>query len=156
MNDVTQPAGLTRPGARCVAGESRHWQMLVISIGVLLLSFQLHVVSEDRVALRILPRLLLPETCFTKSVFSTECPGCGLTRSFIYLAEGNLQQSLQMNRFGWVMAIAVLLQIPYRISSLCMGRRAVPLWLCRWFGYLLIAGLVINWSINQYTMVKHQ
>ena len=135
-----QPAAPTR---------SRHWQMLIISLGVICLSFLLQVVDEGKVAFRFLPTIALPESCLSRAWFSIECPGCGLTRSFIYLAEGQITRSLQMHRIGWVMAIAVLSQIPYRSVALYTRSNILSARLCKWFGNLLIAGLILNWLFNQ-------
>jgi hypothetical protein len=40
------------------------------------------------------------------AVFS-ECPGCGLTRSIIELAHGNLESSLASHRLGLLLAGAI-------------------------------------------------
>ena len=50
--------------------------------------------------------------------FGVSCPGCGLRRSFIYLAHGDWDASWQSHRLGWLLAAMVALQIPYRIHGL--------------------------------------
>ena len=51
-----------------------------------------------------------------------------------------------MHRVGWVLALAVLLQIPYRLFALWDKNRilAVHTW-PDWFGRALIALLIGNW-----------
>ncbi|MBX7152255.1 DUF2752 domain-containing protein [bacterium] len=40
------------------------------------------------------------EICIFKNLTNLPCPGCGFTRSFVYLAHGDLWNSLRMNPFG--------------------------------------------------------
>jgi hypothetical protein len=123
--------------------------MLVITIAVVVLSFALEVRPDQRVALREFSDYPVPETCRSRALFGVKCPGCGLTRSFIYLARGDWQSSFAVHRLGWLMALAVLLQFPYRLWALRSGEpTAGRLNACRWFGYFLIAALVGNWLVD--------
>src|SRR5581483_2633083 len=127
---MTQPEErLTRTRRR------RHTETHVLAVGVILCSFLLEAHSDQRVAFRLLPDYPLPETCMAHALFGTTCPGCGLTRSFIYLAQGDWQTSLQMHRLGWLLALAVLAQLPYRLFCLAYHDCSPTLlWLCRGFG----------------------
>jgi hypothetical protein len=72
-----------------------------------------------------------------------------LTRSFVALANGDFRQSLRFNRVGWLVALAVVAQIPYRLFVLWELRRGEihrP-WLM-WIGYLLVAMLVVSWLLK--------
>lgn len=40
------------------------------------------------------------DICFFKNLTNLPCPGCGLTRSFIYLGHGAISDSIRMNPFG--------------------------------------------------------
>jgi hypothetical protein len=40
------------------------------------------------------------DICIFKNLTNLPCPGCGLTRSCVYLAHGDLYDSLRMNPFG--------------------------------------------------------
>lgn len=125
--------------------------MLLFFCGVIVLSFLLEVVSGDRVAFRGLPQYPLPETCMSKMWFGCECPGCGLTRSFIRLARGDWHGSLQMHRFGWLLALAVLTQIPYRLLAIRgLQRHYFPHPIPTIFSWSLIAILVGNWIWQQF------
>jgi len=124
----------------------RHWTMLCVACFVLAMSLVLQVQHGEQVAFAGRPDLPLPGMCLSYSLFGMKCPGCGLTRSFIYLAHGDLQSSLRMHRVGWILALALLLQIPYRIASLLRpGREVLGLVIPRLFGHLLIALLIGNW-----------
>ena len=126
----------------------RHWTMLVVATAVLILSVVLHVRDDQRVVLQLLPDYPIPESCVSKVWFNCECPGCGLTRSFIYLAHGDWSQSLKTHRVGWLLAFAVLAQFPYRLFLLSSpDHNSSPHW-SRWFGWLLIASLIGNWLLN--------
>ena len=123
-----------------------HLWMLLVSAAVLLAAFLLRVRSDQRVELVILPNLPLPELCQSRIVFGVDCPGCGLTRSFVYLAAGEIEASLAVNPVGWLFAAVVMLQIPYRLWAVCtddgrpLGRR-IP-WVFIWVPFAL---LVATW-----------
>jgi Protein of unknown function (DUF2752) len=98
---------------------------------------------------RGLTRYPLPESCPSRSLFGLNCPGCGLTRSIIHLAEGDWRASWRSHRLGGPFAALIALQIPYRLLALRRPDR--PLIPTRWLvlsGYLLIAMLIGNWTID--------
>jgi hypothetical protein len=127
----------------------RHREMLIISVAAVVLSFVLGVNSEQRVTVPGFPRLPLPPTCGSQAWFDVKCPGCGLTRSFVYLAHGQWQDAWRMHRLGWLLALALLLQFPYRIYTLVKHQDA-PLgyWFPKCFGYFLIIMLIGNWVLE--------
>lgn len=122
--------------------------MLYLAIVIVVASFLLRRPDSDSVSLPWL-HVNLPTLCGSRALFGVECPGCGLTRSFIALAAGDLDESLRFHRLGWLMALAVVSQIPYRIYALRelrygVVRRAWPIW----FGNFLIAALIIIWLLK--------
>jgi hypothetical protein len=123
--------------------------MLAVAGAVVILAFLLEVHSDQRVAFSLLPECPLPETCPSRSLFHTECPGCGLTRSFVHLAHGDWAASLKVNRVGWLLALAVVLQFPYRVVAL-RTQNGAPLGssVPKMFGWLLIFALVANWLVK--------
>jgi hypothetical protein len=124
----------------------RHWEMLVICLAVVLLSFLLVIRADGRVAPRGLTGLALPETCLTHSLFGFDCPACGLTRSFIELSRGNFSGSLTYHNLGWMMALAVVLQIPYRAFCL-WTQRSLAARVSSSFGLAIIVALIGRWMI---------
>jgi hypothetical protein len=123
-----------------------HRNVLAIACGVCLLALLLQEVPGGRVALRGLPQFPLPQACASRIWLGLGCPGCGLTRSIIHLAQGDWQASWRAHRLGGLFALVIAFQIPYRLYAL---RRPalLPLsnfWLAA-FGYALIVTLVMNW-----------
>lgn len=88
--------------------------------------------------------IALPESCFAYRQFGVDCPGCGLTRAFVHLAHGDMQQAIAVNPMGLAVFVFTLLQIPFGFSQL--------IWRCRnsivahWqvWNERAIAGLVIG------------
>ncbi len=131
------------------AARRRHRFMLAVSSAVVLLALLLRVRPDERVEFAWLPGIPLPETCASRSWFGIECPGCGLTRSMVYLFHGDWRASLAEHRLGWLLALATILQFPYRIAAL--ARKNAPLLsprLTSGFGHALIVLLIANWMLN--------
>jgi hypothetical protein len=134
----------TEPSAE--ARQSRHRSMLIIAVVVVVASFLLQVRSDQRVELSCLPGVPSPEMCWSRSIFGLKCPGCGLTRSLIYLAHGDWRSSLAMHRLGILMAVAIVAQLPYSAVGIYwkkdypLGRRFATI-----FAWTLIALLIGNW-----------
>lgn len=127
----------------------RHRTMLWISIAMIVAAFLLRERSTGQVGPAGWPQWNLPALCGSRTLFHVECPGCGLTRSFIALAAGDWRASVSANRVGWLVALAVVLQIPYRWYALRELRTRIPTrtWPI-WCGYMLIAVLVVNWLLR--------
>ncbi|MBM4326647.1 MAG: DUF2752 domain-containing protein [Deltaproteobacteria bacterium] len=97
--------------------------------------------------------LHLSETCFSRRVLGISCPGCGLTRSFVAVAHGQIQSAFRYNLMGPVLYLVCLLQIPYRWIEYRGVWRDSPLWLavCKrfdWITWILVAGLVVAWLLR--------
>ena len=77
----------------------RHREVLAVAFIVAVLAFVLVEVPGGRVAFRGLREYPLPPSCVSRSLFGLNCPGCGLTRSIIHLAEGDWSASWRAT--GW-------------------------------------------------------
>lgn len=110
---------------RAPASAERRWhlQVLMGAAAVLAVAAALEVRAGGRVGPIGLPAVVAPETCLSKRLFGFDCPGCGLTRSFIHLAHGDLAASLRCNRVGWLLMAFVAAQIPYRLFRLARPGR---------------------------------
>jgi len=51
---------------------------------------------------------VLPSVCLFKEVTGLPCPSCGTTRSLLLLINGRFHESLMMNPFGIVLALALV------------------------------------------------
>ena len=146
------------PGAR-----RHHATYLAIMLAVLALSFVLKNQpaspgSREGTVSLPLPgdrHWTLPPACPVKAMTGHDCPGCGLTRSFVAIAHGDLDASLLYNRMGIAFFIAVLYQLLYRPWMIARGETLPPRRLLRVHElvcYALIAGLFVNWIYN---IVRH-
>ncbi len=120
--------------------------MMWLAIAVVAASLLLRVRPDEKVELTFLQGWPAPGLCQSRVWFGWDCPGCGLTRSFIHLAHGDIAASLAVHRVGWLVALLVVLQVPYRLWAVHsadgrpLGQRAP--WVIVW---LLIGLLVANW-----------
>ena len=95
----------------------------------------------------------LPETCMSHRIFGISCPGCGLTRSFVAFAHGNIRLAIETNVMGPILFIICWLQIPYRIFRYfghglpCKGKSRLSrvgdliIW-------TLLIGLILTWTLK--------
>jgi len=68
----------------------------------------------------------VPTLCLFRAVTGVRCPGCGLTRSFAFLADGQVLSSLAMHPLGPLVFLVVLAQVPYRVLRLTRTRDTEP------------------------------
>jgi hypothetical protein len=122
--------------------------MLVVACAVLAASLALTVRPDGRVGLAALPRILLPPLCLSREWFGVGCPGCGLTRSFVHFAHGDVRGCWQAHRLGLLLAVALLIQIPYRVWALARRKALLSPRASRRFGDCLIALLLVNWLLG--------
>jgi Protein of unknown function (DUF2752) len=129
-----------------------HRRVLALSLAVVAMAFGLVERPGGRVTVRGLTGYPLPTACASRSLLGIRCPGCGLTRSFIHLAEGDWRASWRSHRLGGLLAAMVLAQIPYRLLAL---RRSAPLPIpARWRSAMvaaIVALLVLNWLADVVT-----
>ena len=124
-----------------------HWHMLIICSTVVALSWFFRLDENLSVEVPLGDGWRMPPVCMSRTLFGIDCPGCGLTRSFVALAEGDYIQSYTLHRLGWLMAIAVLIQFPYRIYELSRPKYPIPYIWRSCFCWTLFAALIFNWSL---------
>lgn len=129
----------------------RHWTILILATVALLLSFLLSFNEEGTESSLSLGSMNMPPMCGSRMMFGIDCPGCGLTRSFVAIASGDIVGSLQFHRIGWLMWLATVLQFPYRIYCLreLRGGLVERRW-PTWFGNFMIVALIGNWLLIQF------
>jgi hypothetical protein len=84
---------------------------VVLAVLVLLLAFGLEA-TPARDGITVLGTRL-PEVCVTKRVGWGECPGCGLTRSFV-LGVRLDPEAFRLHPAGPLLLLVLVAQIPYR------------------------------------------
>ena len=91
----------------------------------------------------------LPSTYSFRNLTGIPCPGCGLTRSMVAAAHGDINAGFHYNRLGPLVLAYVLLQLMYRVVWLAIP--SSPRLIARFGGYLnrgiviLCALFLINW-----------
>lgn len=69
---------------------------------------------------------VLPELCIWRRTLGWNCLGCGMTRSFVSLAHGDLAAAWRFHLAGPALFMAVAFQLPYRglkLWRLSRGRK---------------------------------
>ena len=124
---------------------AQHRHVIAASLLVMLASFLLTLDSQGRVSVPG-TSCSLPVFCISRLFMQLECPGCGLTRSFVAFAHGDWQRAWEFHRLGWLLFLLVAGQIPYRWQLLRAGATHRP-----WRAAQLIEGAIfiavlINWA----------
>lgn len=106
---------------------SLHFWLLVVAVAVVALAacMNIHAVEEVRLPFTWFS---LPELCYFRRTMGFGCPGCGLTRSFIAFAHGQLLTAWHYNPAGVLFFPVVVFQIPYRLAQLLRVRRGLRPW----------------------------
>lgn len=151
MNDTatSTPASdlSSGPGASKKPFYSRrsHKYSLAISAFVILLSVLLPLPTGGKL---VVFGIESPPLCVFQAKFGIDCPGCGLTRSFVSMGHVEFAKAWAFNRVGPLFFLVFFFQIPYRLLAL----RDPKLQLTdrRWDLTLpIIAALMlINWVVN--------
>ena len=88
--------------------ELPHALMVALCAGALLLAFVLEPArpGAEVVSIQGIP---IPPICSMKRM-GIDCPGCGLTRSWVSAAHGQFSDSLGYHRLGWLVMVYALFQ----------------------------------------------
>ena len=83
-----------------------------IALAIIVMSFLMQCDGGSRV---YLPGMTtpMPETCSTKMMLGMNCPGCGLTRGFIAISDGDPARAWYFNPASWAVYAFVAIQIPW-------------------------------------------
>ena len=134
------------------AGHDRtnHIVYLALSLLFVLLPFAMEL-GPAKSALSLFGRWRLPSSCMTEQWFSSKCPGCGLTRSFVAVAYGQWRASLAYHRLGLLLYAFFVSQVGFRIYALCRLDRPLPRRVQSIqyiLGMTMVAALLLNWGIG--------
>lgn len=59
----------------------------------------------------------LPELCSFRHMLGIDCPGCGMTRSFIFASRLQIANAWNSNPAGALLFTSILLSIPWRFAQ---------------------------------------
>jgi hypothetical protein len=130
------------------AAQASHRNVLAWCVGIVLLSAVLRVDAAGRGYLPGLANHPLPATCPSRVLLHVDCPGCGLTRSFIATAHGQFARAYAFHRVGPLLFLLVLLQIPLRLYALrrhLLESQLPGRAIARGLPWVLLAALLLNW-----------
>ena len=130
------------------AFESPHgirWRISVIlaSLAVIGTAFLLEIRGERRVQLPG-KGWTVPELCTYHRLTGYDCPGCGMTRSFISMAHGRWQRAWYYHPLGSMLFLYIAAQVPFHIWQISRQRRGRTLLRVEpWHSRLVIAFLIL-------------
>lgn len=97
----------------------RDWRMRHgITFAVCVIVMVLSVLMTPSTGFLHLGPLEIPEMCTFRRFLGVECPGCGLTRSFVFMAHLRPVDAFLMNKLGPPLFLLAAAQIPYRLYHL--------------------------------------
>ena len=121
------------------------------SLACILLAANMRVGDNRRVYLRGFEQPI-PETCWSYGRLGLDCPGCGLTRTFVHLTHAEFTQAWQLNPVGWLVFLFAMAQIPCGIAQLVFRSRArwVEAWGTwnDWCSAFLVIALLLQWIVR--------
>lgn len=131
------------------AGETYHWTIVAGSTLILLASVLLQVRSD----VVFIPGFSepLPGTCVSREFAGVNCPGCGLTRSFICLAHGDLVGAWHYNPSGMLIFALIAVQIPFRLYQIWRIRGGLPEAAAPWLGagwVVMAFVMILQWIVR--------
>jgi hypothetical protein len=96
--------------------------------------------------------------CFIKNVTGYSCPSCGTTRAVQLFLQGNFVASLQMNPFGIIVAILIVIAPIWILFDVFTKKEAFYFWYkktetiirTKWIAIPLIILVLLNWIWNIY------
>jgi len=99
----------------------------------------------------------LPDICMFRAYTGLPCPGCGLTRSLIAAADGEIGLSFSFHRLGFITLLYVLLQFMLNLGYIVIPKRRAALSRCLKIvhrGIIVLASLfVLNWILTLFLIL---
>ena len=135
---------------------TEHIWILLLCLAAIAGAFALEPTAEGPLVLPLSfdgVKVQIPETCASRRILGVSCPGCGLTRSFVFTARGELRQAVKANAMGPMLFCLCWLQIPYRlVRYLGWGTRYRMHPIVRAIRVLvtwgLLGGLMVTWVVT--------
>jgi hypothetical protein len=93
------------------------WVGIVLALGALLAAWMVHPVPGDPDHLTLFG-LPFGQACPFRSVTGLPCPSCGMTRSWVWAARGQLTTALRFNAAGVGLLAGILVNAIVRVLQL--------------------------------------
>lgn len=110
--DMAQSTAIA-PAQQRTHDRSRASQIAVLTVAIVILIAAAVLEVRGQTQVEIFGAAL-PELCLWRRFLGLSCPGCGMTRSFVSLAHGDLAGAWRFHIAGPALFTAVAFQIPYR------------------------------------------
>jgi len=124
--------------------------ILVLATALVVMAFLLQRIPSDESSHLQLAGVRLPELCYSQKMFGLRCPGCGLTRSVVSSACGDLQSAIHFHPAGPLIFGWAFVQIPYRLMNLWRLRTGKLAW--RTPGTLLMTFVIVAVCLVQWVV----
>ncbi len=145
------PDNVSAGAVRLADVRSFHVAVLLASAAVLTLSMVLSTSGQTKVLIPLLG-IPMPELCTWNRLTGWDCPGCGLTRSFVCVGHGQLLRAFTFNPVGPILFLLMTAQIPYRIVQLVRIRLGkTPFALGRLetqIGIAILVAIMVQWVLR--------
>jgi hypothetical protein len=127
---------------------SNHYTYIVILFFLIVLPFftSLDTDQSGETSLKLL-KMPLPGMCLSRRIFGVNCPGCGLTRSFVSLTHGDWRLAFHFHRLGPVLYFYFILLILFHAFGLWKRNQPLPKTLLKVHhitAIIIIAALLLN------------
>jgi hypothetical protein len=103
-------------------------------------------------------RIILPNVCIFLRTTGLPCPGCGLTRSIVAAAHGNMALSFSYHRLGLLILLYVILQFMFNLLYLVIPKWRTPLFrsvrVLHKSIILLAVLFLLNWIITLFLILS--
>src|SRR5262245_54007376 len=97
----------------------------------------------------------IPSLCMFHNITGFDCPGCGITRSFIYALHGQWYISYLMHLWGIPLAAIVIFQVPYHLwRATGGGPFHVSARISRWIRIFVVISIVVPWIVKTILTLK--
>jgi hypothetical protein len=143
-----------------MAGDHRtlwrlHLFFFAASLTVVALAATMSIRGSSQVCLPALP-MPLPELCSFRRMLGIDCPGCGLTRSFIAQARGEFALAWHFNPAGILLFPFLAFQIPYQALQLWRLRCGLRPWNLGAVGYAVFGAfflvMLVQWGLKLFSV----
>lgn len=87
--------------------------------------------------------------CIFKKIFDIPCPGCGITRSLLNIASGDIYSAWKFNPAGVFLFLYLFTQIPLRMVALkAHSLQARVSQISQWGSKVVLAILILVWILR--------